>query len=143
MPGQSHKQSPENKEHINTMGETMHPEDALWEAGASDGYYEIVGASYTPSDPATGTPATATIDLSTADQTGCLLKHDYSSGQTTLKWDSDQGENLYGTADDVRTAVEDITHGALDSKTLFDAFQGLMTTGVGTVDAADLAGRAL
>ena len=112
------------------MVETMHPEDALWEAGASDGYYEIVGASYAPSDPATGTPATATIDLSTVDRTGCLLAHDYSTGVTTLKWDSDAQENLYGTSDDVQTALEDITRGALDSKALFDAFQGLMTTGV-------------
>ena len=112
------------------MVETMHPEDALWEAGASDGYYEIVGASYAPSDPATGTPATATIDLSTVDRTGCLLTHDYSTGITTLKWDSDAQENLYGTPDDVQTAVEDITRGALDSRALFDAFQGLMTTGV-------------
>lgn len=112
------------------MVETMHPEDALWEAGASDGYYEIVGASYAPSDPATGTPATATIDLSTADRTGCLLTHDYSTGETVLKWDSNSGENLYGTADDVQTAVEDITRCALDPKALFDAFQSLMTTGV-------------
>jgi hypothetical protein len=117
------------KQGEHAMVETMHPEDALSDAGVSDGYYEIVGASYAPSDPTAGAPATATIDLSTVDRTGCLLTHDYSTGETTLKWDSDLGENLYGSADDVQTAVEDITRGLLDHRALFNAFQGLMTVG--------------
>lgn len=111
------------------MVQTMHPEDALFEAGACSAFYEIVEAGYAPSDPATGTPATATIDLSTVDQTGCLLTHDYSTGETTLKWDSEPGQNLMGSADDVQTAVEDITRGRLDRKALFAAFQTLMTVG--------------
>lgn len=111
------------------MEQTMHPEDALLEAGAGNGFYEIVGASYAPNDPATGTPATATIDLSTADRTGCLLTHDYSTGETTLKWDSETGGNLMGTFDDVQTAVEDIMRGLLDHTALFAAFQTLMTVG--------------
>lgn len=73
------------------MADTIHPEDALSNAGASDGYYEIVGASYTPADAASGAPATATIDLSTVDQTGCLLTHNYATGETTLKWDTEPG----------------------------------------------------
>lgn len=113
------------------MTETaLHPEDALSDAGASDGYYEILGASYAASDPATGTPATATIDLSTEDQTGCLLTHDYATGKTTLKWDTENpfGPAMYGTDDDVQVAVEDITHGQLDHRALFDAFQMHMTS---------------
>lgn len=111
------------------MVQTMHPEDALFEAGACSAFYEIVGASYEPSDPSTGMPATATIDLSTVDRTGCLLTHDYSTGQTTLKWDSGLGESLMGSADDIRAAVEDITRGRLNNRELFAAFQSLMTTG--------------
>lgn len=100
---------------------TMHPEQALFEAGASNGHcYEIVGASYTPADPAAGTPETATIDLSTPDHTGGLLTHDYLTGNTTLKWDAPG--DLYGTDEDVDVAVEDITRGRLDAQELFAAF---------------------
>jgi hypothetical protein len=105
----------------------IHPEDALFNAGASNGYYEIVGASYTPGGGTTA--ASATIDLSTVDQTGCLLTHDYGTAETTLKWDSDFGEQLWGSADDVQTAIEDITHGRMNHQALFAAFQAAMTTG--------------
>ncbi|MET3172894.1 UNVERIFIED_ORG: hypothetical protein ABIB52_000722 [Arthrobacter sp. UYCu721] len=105
----------------------IHAEDALFNAGASDGYYEIVGASYTPGDGTTG--GSATIDLSTMDRTGCLLTHDYGTRETVLKWDSDGGEELYGSADDVQTAIEDITRGQLDHRALFEAFQIQMTAG--------------
>lgn len=109
------------------MAKPVHPEEALFHAGASDGYYEIVGASYAPgANPGSGM---AMIDLSTVDQTGCLLKHDYCTGETTLKWDSDFGENLMGSADDVQTAIEDITHGAMDHRALFAAFQLHMSLG--------------
>lgn len=108
----------------------IHPEDALFNAGASNGYYEIVGASYTPGHGTTA--STATIDLSTMDRTGCLLTHDYSTGETVLKWDSDLGEELYGSADDVQTAVEDITRGTLDHQALFAAFQANMAAAENT-----------
>ncbi|MFJ2662553.1 hypothetical protein [Arthrobacter koreensis] len=99
----------------------MHPEHALFLAGASNGHcYEIVGASYTPADPAAGVPETATIDLSTPDHTGGLLTHDYGTGNTTLKWDTPG--DLYGNDGDVDVAVEDITRGALDVQELFAAF---------------------
>jgi hypothetical protein len=109
----------------------LHPEDALSDAGASDAYYQIVGAGYAASDPATGTPATATIDLSTEDETGCLLTHDYSTGKTTLKWDTENpfAPAMHGTDADVQVAVEDITHGQMDHRALFDAFQAHMTSG--------------
>lgn len=107
------------------MSTALHADEALFQAGASDGYYEIVGASYTPGKPEA--PSTATIDLSTVDQTGCLLKHDYGTEKTTLVWDSDIGTNLQGSDDDVRTAIEDITRGALDHKALFAAFRSQMT----------------
>lgn len=106
----------------------IHPEDALFNAGASNGYYEIVGASYAPADTAAGTPALSTIDLSTMDQTGCLLTHDHAAGKTTLKWDSVfPSSEMYGTDDDVQMAVDDITHCELDHKALFAAFQAQMT----------------
>ncbi|MCB5280552.1 hypothetical protein [Arthrobacter sp. ES1] len=108
----------------------IHPEDALSEAGASSGYYEVVGASYSPADNAAGTPATATIDLSTVDHTGCLLTHNYATGETTLKWDSEPlDREMYGTADDVDVAIEDITRGQLDHSALFEAFQTQMGAG--------------
>lgn len=107
------------------MSTPLHVEEALFQAGASDGYYEIVGVSYTPVE--NGKPSIATIDLSTIDQTGCLLTHDYASKKTTLKWDSDIGTSLYGSPDDVQTAVEDITRGALDHQGLFAAFRAQMT----------------
>lgn len=103
---------------------SLHAEQALYQAGADDGYYEIVGARYTPADPASGEPATASIDLSTVDQTGCLLTHDYATGKTTLKWD---GEDLYGNDEDIAIAIEDITHGGLGHQELFNAFQEQMT----------------
>jgi hypothetical protein len=107
----------------------IHPEDALYEAGAKDGYYQIVGASYLLADAAAGTPATATIDLSTPDQTGCLLTHNYATGETTLKWDKEDplGPDMFGTADDVDVAIEDITRGRMDHRALFEAFQAQMT----------------
>ncbi|MGY4541180.1 hypothetical protein ACVWY0_001089 [Arthrobacter sp. UYNi723] len=106
----------------------IHPEDALFNAGTSDGYYEIVGASYTPGDGTTA--STVTIDLSTMDRTGCLLTHDYSTGETVLKWDTEPMDpDLYGSADDVQTAVEDITRGRLDHGALFESFQAQMTAG--------------
>lgn len=108
------------------MSIALHTEEALFQAGASDGYYEIVGASFTPGKPEA--PGTATIDLSTVDQTGCLLKHDYGTGKTTLIWDSDFGTSLHGSDDDVRTAIEDITRGALDHKAIFAAFRDRMST---------------
>jgi uncharacterized protein YjbK len=112
------------------MADTIHPEDALSNAGASDGYYEIVGASYTPADAASGAPATATIDLSTVDQTGCLLTHNYATGETTLKWDTEPLDpDMFGTADDVEVAIEDITRGQLDHQALFEAFQIEMAAG--------------
>ena len=106
----------------------IHPEDALSDAGASNGYYEIVGASYAPADAAAGTPATATIDLSTVDQTGCLLTHNYATGETTLKWDSDSPLDaaMFGTGDDVDVAIEDITRGRATRQELFEAFQSLI-----------------
>lgn len=112
----------------------IHPEEALFNAGAGDGYYEIVGASYTPADAVAGSPAAATIDLSTVDQTGCLLTHDYATGETTLKWDTESplDPDMYGTADDVQVAIEDITRGQLDHRALFEAFQVQMTAGNGT-----------
>jgi hypothetical protein len=108
----------------------IHPEDALYDAGAKDGFYQIVGASYAPADDAASTPATATIDLSTPDQTGCLLTHNYATGETTLKWDKEDplGPDMYGTADDVDVAIEDITRGRCDHRELFEAFQTQMTT---------------
>ncbi len=45
------------------MAEITHPEDALFNAGASYGYYEIVGASSAPAEEAAGTLETSTIDL--------------------------------------------------------------------------------
>lgn len=107
----------------------IHPESALYDAGASDGYYEIVGASYSPADPAAGTPATATIDLSTPDHTGCLLTHNYATGETALKWDTEDplGPEIFGTADDVDVAIEDITRGRSSRLGLFEAFQALIT----------------
>lgn len=111
-------------EWIYELSPAIHPEQALFQAGASEGHcYEIVGASYTPAD-AGGTRETATIDLSTPDHTGGLLTHDYVTGETTLKWDGE--DNLFGTEDDVRTAVEDITRGRLDAQELFAAFQEQM-----------------
>ncbi len=120
------------------MAESIHPEDALFNAGASDGYYEIVGASYAPADTATGTPAAATIDLSTMDQTGCLLPHNYETAETTLRWDADAlytGPTMYGTADDIQIAVEDITRGQLEHLALFEAFRAQIT---GTARSAEL-----
>jgi hypothetical protein len=107
----------------------IHPEDALFNAGASDQYYEIVGASYTPADAVAGTPSTASIDLSTVDQTGCLLTHNYATGETALKWDKEDplGPDMFGTADDVDVAIEDITRGQLDHRALFEAFRAQMT----------------
>lgn len=105
----------------------IHPEDALFKAGASDGYYEIVGAGYTP---ATGdSTETAAIDLSTVDHTGCLLTHDYGTGKTTLKWDTDFGEGLYGDAEDVRVVIEDITREPMRPRELFAAFREAVTAG--------------
>lgn len=110
---------------IYALSPGAHPEQALFQAGASDGHcYEIVGASY--GSPAAGQPETATIDLSTPDQTGCLLTHDYGTGATTLKWDG--GGELYGTEEDVQTAVEDITGGRLNHQALFIAFRMQMTS---------------
>ena len=104
----------------------IHPEDALFNAGASDGYFEIVGASYTPGDGTTA--ASATIDLSTVDQTGCPITHNYGTAETTLKCDSDLGEQLQGSTDDVQMAIEDITRGRMDHQALLAAFQDAMTT---------------
>jgi hypothetical protein len=111
----------------------IHTEDALFDAGASSAFYEIVGASYSPADAVTGTPATATIDLSTVDHTGCLLTHNYATGETTLKWDTEDplGPDMFGTADDVQVAIEDITRGQLDHRALFKAFRAKMTAGNG------------
>lgn len=110
---------------IYRLSPAVHPEQALFQAGASDGHcYEIVGASYTPADAASGTRETATIDLSTADHTGGLLTHDYVTGTTTLAWDDDY--TLSGTDEDIATAVEDITRGRLDSQELFTAFREQM-----------------
>lgn len=122
------------------MTATIHPEDALFNAGASGGYYEIVGAGYTPSDTDAGTPAVSTIDLSTMDQTGCLLTHNHETGETTLKWDAEPlGQHLYGTADDIQTAVEDITRGQLDHQALFEAFRAHMTgTAAGSAESSTL-----
>lgn len=104
---------------------TTHPEEALFIAGASDQYYEISGASYTPATE--HQPAVATIDLSTADQTGCLLKHIYSTGETTLRWDTEfPGEILMGVADDVVTAINDITRETKTPVELFTGFQAAM-----------------
>ncbi|ALE93767.1 hypothetical protein AOC05_17900 [Arthrobacter alpinus] len=62
------------------------------------------------------------------DQTGCLLTHDYSTSETTLKWDTELFDpDRYGTADDVQTAIEGITGGRLDHRALFAAFQVQMT----------------
>lgn len=75
------------------------------------------------------------------DRTGCLLTHDYGTGETTLKWDSDSplDPELYGTADDVQTGIEDITRGQLDHRALFDAFQAQTTAGAPLPDRdADL-----
>jgi hypothetical protein len=111
----------------------IHPEDALYDAGAKDGYYQIVGASFAPADAAAGKPATATVDLSTPDHTGCLLTHNYATGETTLKWDTEPLDpEMYGTADDVDVAIEDITRGRLEHRALFEAFQAQMTAGAGT-----------
>lgn len=107
------------------MSTALHVEKALFQAGASDGYYEIIGASYVPEK--SGAPGTGTIDLSTVDHTGCLLIHDYGSEKTTLVWDSDIGTSLHGSDDDVETAIEDITGGSLDHKGLFAAFRTQMT----------------
>jgi hypothetical protein len=108
----------------------IHPESALFNAGASDGHYEIVGASYAPADSAAGTPASATIDLSTPDHTGCLLTHNYATGETTLKWDTEPMDpEMFGTAEDVQVAIEDITRGQLDHRALFEAFRIQMTAG--------------
>jgi hypothetical protein len=106
----------------------IHTEDALFDAGASSAFYEIVGASYSPADAVTGTPATATIDLSTADHTGCLLTHNYATGETALKWDTEDplGPDMFGTADDVDVAIEDITRGRSNRLELFEAFQALI-----------------
>lgn len=112
-------------EWVYELGPAMHPEQALFQAGASDGHcYEIVGASYESADRADGSPEAATIDLGTADQTGCLLTHDYGTGATALKWD---GGELYGTDEDVQTAIEDITGGRLNHQALFAAFRLQMT----------------
>ena len=112
-------------EWIYQLKPAIHPEQALFQAGASDGHcYEIVGASYTPADAASETRETATIDLSTADHTGGLLTHDYVTGTTTLAWDDDY--TLSGTDEDIATAVEDITRGRLDPQELFTAFQEQM-----------------
>lgn len=108
---------------------TIDPEDALYEAGATDGFYQVKGAAYVPADAVSGTPATATIDLNTPDDTGCLLTHDYATGTTTLKWDTGNplGPDMFGTADDVQVAIEDITRGRSDHRELFGAFQALIT----------------
>jgi hypothetical protein len=76
----------------------------------------------------------ATIDLSTVDQTGCRLTYNYASGETTLKWDSEDppGPDMCTTADDVQVAVEDITRGQLDHRELFEAFQDQMIAGIST-----------
>jgi hypothetical protein len=108
----------------------IHTEDALFDAGASSAFYEIVGASYSPADAAAGKPATATatIDLSTVDHTGCLLTHNYATGETALKWDKEDplGPDMFGTADDVDVAIEDITRGRSNRLELFEAFQALI-----------------
>ena len=110
---------------IYQLSPAIHPEQALFQAGVSDGHcYEIVGASYTPADAASGARETATIDLSTADHTGGLLTHDYGTSITTLAWDDDY--TLSGTDEDIATAVEDITRGRLDSQQLFTAFREQM-----------------
>jgi hypothetical protein len=36
---------------------------------------------------------------------------------------------MYGTADDVRVAIEDITRGQLDHQALFEAFRIVMAAG--------------
>ena len=106
--------------------EMPHPEDALFNAGAYDQYYEIVGASYTPATKSK--PATATIDLSTVDQSGCLLSHDYGTSKTTLHWDTDHPKDkTLGSQDDVLVAVHDITRESMSPSELFDAFQAQMT----------------
>jgi len=112
------------------MAETaIDPEDALYEAGATDGFYQVKGAAYVPADAASGAPATATITLNTPDDTGCLLTHDYATGKTALKWATGNplGPDLFGTADDVDVAIEDITRGRSDHRELFEAFQAEMT----------------
>lgn len=91
-----------------------HPEDALSDSGASDGYYEIVGADLKDDE--------AIIDLSTVDQTGGKLKHNYGTGETTWHWDG-AGQ---GSAEDVQMAVEDITRGQKDARQLFDGFREKM-----------------
>lgn len=105
------------------------PEDALYDAGATDGYYQVKGAGYVPADAASGTPAAATIDLNTPDDTGCLITHNYATGETTLKWDKADplGPDMFGTADDVDVAIEDITRGRSTRLELFEAFQSLVT----------------
>ena len=63
-------------------------------------------------------------------QTGCLLTHTYATGETTLKWDTEPlAPDMYGTADDVQVAIEDITRGQLDHQALFEAFQTEITAG--------------
>lgn len=110
------------------MTQQNHPEDALYEAGARSGYYEIVGASYTPATESQ--PAAATIDLSTVDQTGCLLTHNYGTAETVLKWDTEMpGEVLMGTSDDVLEAIHGITGGSMGPVDLFTGFQFKMTAG--------------
>lgn len=101
----------------------MHPEEALYQAGADNGNYEVVGASYSPET------NTATINLSTPDLTGCLLTHNYLTGETILEWDAEllnPGADLRGTADDVREAIGDITRWQSTDVQLFGAFRDLM-----------------
>lgn len=105
------------------MTPKMHPEEALYQAGASDGYYEVVGAKYTPET------NTATIDLSTPEQTGCLLTHNYLTGETILEWDAEllsPGADRRGTADDMREAIGGITRWQSTDVQLFTAFRDLV-----------------
>lgn len=106
----------------------IHPEDALYAAGAKDAYYEIVGAGYYP---AIGSePATATIDLSTPDHTGCLITHCYDSGETILKWDSDFGSGSHGDAEDILVAIGDLTGTSITAVAFFEAFREAITASV-------------
>ncbi|WP_170133049.1 hypothetical protein [Arthrobacter livingstonensis] len=43
---------------------------------------------------------------------------------------------MYGTPDDVQTAIADITRGQLDHQALFEAFRAQMTGGTGSTESS-------
>lgn len=105
---------------------------ALFASGPNDGLYDVVGLSYTPARNTEGTPAKAYIALHNG-RTRCLLEHNYGTGVTTVRWDSEttalQRDDTV-TGYDTRKRIEESAGGRPDRhdifnlpfRSIFDAF---------------------